>query len=121
MPLVPLLAIISGSQMFAGGDLRGADDGSDPGQTLVDAFWQSYQKIHSEEFLLEQLERIVHESEEPTQLAIDELEMNETCVATAYAIHVPGNLGRTRRSRSLRHHRPAFPRLDHHRQSIAIT
>ncbi len=71
-------------------------------QTLVDAFWQSYQKIHAEEFLLEQLERIVKGSEEPTQLAIDELEMNETCVATAYAFHVPGNLGRTSRSRSLR-------------------
>ena len=28
-------------------------------QAMVDAFWQSYQKIHSEEFLLEELERIV--------------------------------------------------------------
>jgi len=77
VPLVPLLAIISGSQMFAGGDLRGADDGSDPGQTLVDAFWQSYQKIHSEEFLLEQLERTVTGCEEPTQSAVDELAMSE--------------------------------------------
>jgi hypothetical protein len=46
-------------------------------QALVDAYWQSYQKIHAEEFLLEQLERIVKGSEEPTQSAVDELEMNE--------------------------------------------
>jgi len=44
---------------------------------LVGAFWQSHQKIHAEEFLLEQLERIVKGNEEPTQPAIDELEMNE--------------------------------------------
>jgi hypothetical protein len=48
-------------------------------QALVDAFWQSYQKIHAEEFLLEQLERIVKGSEEPTQPVIDELEMNDPC------------------------------------------
>ena len=48
-------------------------------QDLVDDFWQSYQKIHAEEFLLEQLERIVKGSKEPTQPVIDELEMNDPC------------------------------------------
>jgi hypothetical protein len=48
-------------------------------QALVYAFWQSHQKIHAEEFLLEQLERIVKGSEEPTQQVIDEFEMNDPC------------------------------------------
>ena len=46
---------------------------------LVDAFWQSYQKIHAQEFLLEQLERSVKGSEEPMQPVIDEFEKNDPC------------------------------------------
>ena len=48
-------------------------------QALVDDFWQTYQKIHAEEFLLEQLECMVKGSEAPSQPDIDELEMNDPC------------------------------------------
>jgi hypothetical protein len=48
-------------------------------KALVDAFWQSYQKIHAQEFLLEQLECMVKGSVEPSQPDIDELEMNDPC------------------------------------------
>ena len=35
-------------------------------QALVDDFWQTYQKIHAQEFLLEQLECMVKGSVEPS-------------------------------------------------------
>ena len=75
-PVVTLLAMIAGSELFGiwGAILAAPTMGLI--QALVGAYWQYYQKMHTEEFPLEQLEHAANPQEEPapkmaTEPAVD--------------------------------------------------
>jgi predicted PurR-regulated permease PerM len=65
-PVVTLLAMIAGSQVFG---IWGAIFGAPTAgliQALVGAYWQYYQKTHAQEFQLEKIEQAVVSGEEPS-------------------------------------------------------
>lgn len=69
--------MIAGSQVFG---IWGAIFGAPTAgliQALVGAFWQYYQKTHTEEFPLQQLEQAVNPYEAPSQLVATEPAVNE--------------------------------------------
>jgi predicted PurR-regulated permease PerM len=71
-PVVTLLAMIAGSQVFG---VWGAIFGAPTAglvQALVGAYWQYYQKQHSEEFPLEHIEQAANPHNETTLPAINE-------------------------------------------------
>jgi len=75
-PVVSLLAMIAGSELFGiwGAILAAPTMGLI--QALVGAYWQYYQKTHTEEFPLQQLEQAANPQEEPapkmaTEPAVD--------------------------------------------------
>ncbi len=76
-PVVSLLAMIAGSELFGiwGAILAAPTMGLI--QALVGAYWQYYQKTHTEEFPLQQLEQAANPQEEPVQLKVTEPAMNE--------------------------------------------
>jgi predicted PurR-regulated permease PerM len=76
-PVVTLLAMIAGSQVFGiwGAILAAPTAGLI--QALVGAYWQYYQKTHTEEFPLQQLEQATNPQEKPAQLAVTEPALNE--------------------------------------------
>ncbi len=76
-PVVSLLAMIAGSELFGiwGAILAAPTMGLI--QALVGAYWQYYQKMHAEEFPLQQLEEKVNPQEEPTQSVVAEPAINE--------------------------------------------
>ena len=71
-PVVSLLAMIAGSELFGiwGAILAAPTMGLI--QALVGAYWQYYQKTHAQEFPLEKIEQAANPQEEPTQPAINE-------------------------------------------------
>jgi len=75
-PVVSLLAMIAGSEVFGiwGAILAAPTMGLI--QALVGAFWQYYQKTHAEEFPLEQLEHAANPQEEPVQKMLTEPAMD---------------------------------------------
>ena len=66
-PVVSLLAMIAGSELFGiwGAILAAPTIGLI--QALVGAYWQYYQKTHQEEFPLKQLEQAANPQDEPTR------------------------------------------------------
>lgn len=65
-PVVTLLAMIAGSQVFG---IWGAIFGAPTAgliQALVGAYWQYYQKTHAQEFPLEKIEQTAVSGEEPS-------------------------------------------------------
>ena len=76
-PVVSLLAMIAGSELFGiwGAILAAPTMGLI--QALVGAYWQYYQKTHTEEFPLQQLEEKANPQEKPAQLAVTEPAINE--------------------------------------------
>jgi predicted PurR-regulated permease PerM len=77
-PVVSLLAMIAGAELFGiwGAILAAPTMGLI--QALVGAYWQYYQKTHQEEFPLQQLEQAANPQEEPAQLVVTEPAINET-------------------------------------------
>src|SRR6266480_2034053 len=71
-PVVSLLAMIAGSEVFGiwGAILAAPTMGLI--QALVGAYWQYYQKTHTEEFPLQRLEQAANPQEEPAQLVVTE-------------------------------------------------
>ncbi len=71
-PVVSLLAMIAGSELFGiwGAILAAPTMGLI--QALVGAYWQYYQKTHAQEFPLQQLEQAANPQEEPAQLVVTE-------------------------------------------------
>ena len=71
-PVVSLLAMIAGSEVFGiwGAILAAPTMGLI--QALVGAYWQYYQKMHAQEFPLEKLEQAANPQEEPTLPVINE-------------------------------------------------
>ena len=71
-PVVSLLAMIAGSELFGiwGAILAAPTMGLI--QALVGAYWQYYEKTHAQEFPLEKIEQAANPQEEPTQPAINE-------------------------------------------------
>ncbi len=76
-PVVSLLAMIAGSELFGiwGAILAAPTMGLI--QALVGAYWQYYQKTHTEEFPLQQLEEKANPQAEPAQLVVPEPAINE--------------------------------------------
>ncbi len=76
-PVVSLLAMIAGSELFGiwGAILAAPTMGLI--QALVGAYWQYYQKTHTAEFPLQQLEEKVNPQEEPAQSVVAEPAINE--------------------------------------------
>lgn len=76
-PVVTLLAMIAGSQVFGiwGAILAAPTAGLI--QALVGAYWQYYQKTHTEEFPLRQLEQAANPQEGPAPLVVTEPAINE--------------------------------------------
>ena len=71
-PVVTLLAMIAGSELFGiwGAILAAPTMGLI--QALVGAYWQYYQKTHTEEFPLQQLEEKANPQEKPEQKMVTE-------------------------------------------------
>ncbi len=71
-PVVSLLAMIAGSEVFGiwGAILAAPTMGLI--QALVGAYWQYYEKTHAQEFSLEKIEQAANPQEEPTPPAINE-------------------------------------------------
>jgi len=71
-PVVSLLAMIAGSEVFGiwGAILAAPTIGLI--QALVGAYWQYYQKTHAQEFPLEKIEQAANPQEEPALPAINE-------------------------------------------------
>ena len=71
-PVVSLLAMIAGSELFGiwGAILAAPTIGLI--QALVGAYWQYYQKSHTEEFPLQRLEEKANPQEEPALLVVTE-------------------------------------------------
>src|SRR6266702_3533199 len=71
-PVVSLLAMIAGSELFGiwGAILAAPTMGMI--QALVGAYWQYYQKTHAQEFPLQQLEQAANPQEEDAQLVVTE-------------------------------------------------
>ncbi|HYA99965.1 MAG TPA: AI-2E family transporter [Ktedonobacteraceae bacterium] len=76
-PVVSLLAMIAGSELFGiwGAILAAPTIGLI--QALVGAYWQYYQKMHAEEFPLQHLEEKANPQEEPAQPVAVEPAINE--------------------------------------------
>ena len=76
-PVVSLLAMIAGSELFGiwGAILAAPTMGLI--QALVGAYWQYYQKTHTEEFPLEQLEQTANPQDKSTLHAINEPAVDE--------------------------------------------
>jgi predicted PurR-regulated permease PerM len=76
-PVVSLLAMIAGSEVFGiwGAILAAPTMGLI--QALVGAYWQYYQKSHTEEFPLQQLEEEANSQEKPAQLVVTDPAVNE--------------------------------------------
>jgi len=76
-PVVSLLAMIAGSELFGiwGAILAAPTMGLI--QALVGAYWQYYQKMHAEEFPLQHLEEKANPQEEPAQPVAMEPAINE--------------------------------------------
>jgi predicted PurR-regulated permease PerM len=76
-PVVSLLAMIAGAQLFGiwGAILAAPTMGLI--QALVGAYWQYYQKMHAEEFPLKPLEVKANSHEEPSPLVVTEPAINE--------------------------------------------
>lgn len=71
-PVVTLLAMTAGSQVFGvWGAILGAPTAGLI-QALVGAYWQYYQKTHAQEFPLEHIEQAANPHHEPTLPAINE-------------------------------------------------
>jgi predicted PurR-regulated permease PerM len=75
-PVVTLLAMIAGAQVFGIWGAVFAAPTAGLIQALVGAFWQYYQKTHAEEFPLEQLEHAANPQEEPVQKMLTEPAMD---------------------------------------------
>jgi predicted PurR-regulated permease PerM len=77
-PVVSLLAMIAGAELFGiwGAILAAPTIGLI--QALVGAYWQYYQKTHQEEFPLQKLEQAANPLEEPAQLVVTEPAINES-------------------------------------------
>jgi predicted PurR-regulated permease PerM len=76
-PVVTLLAMIAGSQVFG---IWGAIFGAPTAgliQALVGAYWQYYQKTHTEEFPVQQLEQAVNPQEPVAPAVVTEPAVNE--------------------------------------------
>ena len=75
-PVVTLLAMIAGSELFGiwGAILAAPTVGLI--QALVGAYWQYYQKTHTEEFPLQQLEQSANPQEEPAPMMATEPAMD---------------------------------------------
>lgn len=76
-PVVSLLVMIAGSQVFGVWGAIFSIPVAGLIQAFVGAFWQWYQKTHVEEFPTEKIEQAVTSSEESTQRAVDEPAVNE--------------------------------------------
>lgn len=76
-PVVSLLAMIAGSELFGiwGAILAAPTMGLI--QALVGAYWQYYQKTHAQEFPLQQLEEKANPQEEPGTLVVTEPAIKE--------------------------------------------
>jgi predicted PurR-regulated permease PerM len=76
-PVVSLLAMIAGAELFGiwGAVLAAPTIGLI--QALVGAYWQYYQKTHQEEFPLQKLEQAANPLEEHAQLVVTEPAINE--------------------------------------------
>lgn len=76
-PVVSLLAMIAGSELFGiwGAILAAPTMGLI--QALVGAYWQYYQKTHAQEFPLQQLEEKANPQEEPGTLVVAEPAIKE--------------------------------------------
>jgi predicted PurR-regulated permease PerM len=71
-PVVTLLAMIAGSQLFGIWGAVFAAPTAGLIQALVGAYWQYYQKTHTEEFPLQQLEQAANPQEESAQVVVTE-------------------------------------------------
>ena len=71
-PVVTLLAMIAGSQLFGIWGAVFAAPTAGLIQALVGAYWQYYEKTHKEEFPLEHLEHSANPKEKPEQKMITE-------------------------------------------------
>ena len=76
-PVVSLLAMIAGSELFGiwGAILAAPTMGLI--QALVGAYWQYYQKMHAEEFPLEKIEQAANPQKVPAQPVINEPAVDE--------------------------------------------
>ncbi len=76
-PVVSLLAMIAGSEVFGiwGAILAAPTMGLI--QALVGAYWQYYQKMHTEEFPVQQLEQAANPQEQASQMVVTEPAVNE--------------------------------------------
>jgi predicted PurR-regulated permease PerM len=76
--VITLLAMIAGSQVFG---IWGAIFGAPTAgliQALVGAYWQYYQKMHTEAFPMQRLEQAVDPQEQAAQGAVTDPVVNET-------------------------------------------
>jgi predicted PurR-regulated permease PerM len=71
-PVVTLLAMIAGSQLFGIWGAVFAAPTAGLIQALVGAYWQYYQKTHTEEFPLEKIEQATNPQEESAQAVVME-------------------------------------------------
>jgi predicted PurR-regulated permease PerM len=76
-PVVTLLAMIAGSQVFGIWGAVFAAPTAGLIQALVGAYWQYYQKRHTEEFPVQQLEQAVNPPEQAVQMVVTEPAINE--------------------------------------------
>jgi predicted PurR-regulated permease PerM len=76
-PVVTLLAMIAGSQVFGIWGAVFAAPTAGLIQALVGAYWQYYQKRHTEEFPIQQLEQAVNPPEQAVQMVVTEPAINE--------------------------------------------
>jgi len=76
-PVVMLLAMIAGSQVFGIWGAILAAPAAGLIQALVGAYWQYYQKTHSEEFPVQQVEQAANPQEQAAQVATTEPAVNE--------------------------------------------
>ncbi len=75
--MLSLLAMIAGSEMFGIWGAILAAPAMGLIQELVGAYWQQYQKTHTEEFPLEKLEQAVNPQDESSLSVINELAVDE--------------------------------------------
>jgi predicted PurR-regulated permease PerM len=76
-PVVMLLAMIAGSQVFGIWGAILAAPAAGLIQALVGAYWQYYQKTHAEEFPVQQSEQAANPQEQSAQAAVTEPAVNE--------------------------------------------
>ena len=76
-PVVTLLAMIAGSQVFGVWGAIFAAPTAGLIQALVGTYWQWYQETHTQEFPLEKIEQAVIPSENATQPTVNAPAVNE--------------------------------------------